>query len=185
MNIYPPGQCTYGAAAEASWVLRYGNLGNALDWAASWRERGGFVQMTPAVGAVACFQPGDNEADARFGHVAVVIGVTGRTFVVSEMNGPRGPGHYDDRTCTDDPGVSFLMEATPTATQEKPMHLFAIQDALGTVMLLVEGGAYLHVGTEADVAAFKASGATGPEPLSTETHAVLQARYNPAPPPAA
>jgi hypothetical protein len=68
----------------------------------------------------------------------------------------------------------------PALREGEPMHLFEIQDGQGTVMLLIEGGAYLHVGTQDDVQAFKASGATGPEPLSTETHVVLMARYNPA-----
>lgn len=113
-NIYSFGQCTWGAANLHNWVLRYGNLGNARDWAANWRAQGGFVGMTPAVGTIACFQPGSNQADAVFGHVAAVISVTGKQFAVDEMNGPAGPGHYDDRTCIDNPGVSFLYENDPT-----------------------------------------------------------------------
>jgi hypothetical protein len=69
----------------------------------------------------------------------------------------------------------------PALREGEPMHLFEIQDGQGTVMLLIESGAYLHVGTQDDVQAFKASGATGPEPLSAETHAVLMAKYNPTP----
>jgi hypothetical protein len=113
-NIYPFGQCTWGAANLCNWVMRYGNLQNAKEWAAGWRDHGGFVGMTPAVGTVACFQPGDNQADAVFGHVAVVVEVVGKGFRVDEMNGPAGPGHYDLRWCYDDPGVSFLHENDPT-----------------------------------------------------------------------
>ena len=130
-NIYRPvGQCTWYCAEVDPWCMRYGNLGNALDWAANWRSRGGWVQMTPMVGTIACFQPGSNAADAVFGHVAVVIEVTGNLFRVSEMNGPSGPGHTDDRGCTNNPGVSYLVETTPS---EEPdvLYLFTARDAQG------------------------------------------------------
>jgi len=125
-NIYPFGQCTWWCADQEPWVERYGNLGNALDWARNWRERGGFVQMTPVVGAVACFQPGTDGADARYGHVAVVVTVENPVlshgqFIVSEMNGPAGPGHTDDRLCHDSPGVSFLVEFAPTPPEDNDL----------------------------------------------------------------
>jgi surface antigen len=113
-NPYPYGQCTWWCADQEPWCLDHGNLGNALDWAANWRERGGFVQLTPAVGCIACFQPGSNGADAVTGHVAVVISVKGSDFTVSEMNGPNGPGHTDDRACVNDAGVSYLVQQPPT-----------------------------------------------------------------------
>lgn len=64
-----------------------------------------------------------------------------------------------------------------------PMHLFAIQGLTGAeagaVYLFVESGTYFHVGTSEDENSFKASGATGPVPLTAETHAVMVALYPP------
>lgn len=69
-------------------------------------------------------------------------------------------------------------QPVPTPQKGDPMHLYAIDDPAGDVYLFVESGAYLHVGTQEDIASFKASGATGPEPLSVETHDVFMAKYN-------
>ena len=132
--------------------MRYGNLGNALDWAAHWRQHGGFVQMTPLVGTIACFQPGSDGADAVFGHVAVVIGVGGgKDFTISEMNGPKGPGRTDDRVCFDGPGVSFLREfipqpPSPPGEDVPPMY----QRTNGSTYLLV-GSSLLTLGSPADI----------------------------------
>lgn len=120
MNLYPRGQCTWWCADQEPWCERYGNLSNAKDWAGAWREHGGFVGMTPADGCVACFQPGSNEADAVYGHVAVVVAVRGNgMFTVSEMNGPKGPGRVDDRNCINGPGVSYLYENDPTPPEDE------------------------------------------------------------------
>lgn len=112
-NLYPFGQCTWWSANEEPWVQRYGNLGNAKDWAANWRAKGGFVTSRPAIGDVACFQPNVDGADAVFGHVAVVVAISGAFFTVSEMNGPAGPGRTDDRVCRLASGVSFLAQFAP------------------------------------------------------------------------
>lgn len=84
--------------------------------------------MTPALNTVACFQPGSNEADAVFGHVAVVVKVgQDGSFVVSEENGPAGPGHQDDRFCTNGPGVSYLVEnVPPPVPKEDDPRMFTI-----------------------------------------------------------
>jgi hypothetical protein len=163
-------------------VLRYGNLENALDWAANWRAHGGFVQMTPAEHTVACFQPGSNQADAVFGHVAVVIALGGgKAFTVDEMNGPAGPGHYDDRVCFNDPGVSFLVQSAPTPpppsppTEELPDMLYLFNTgALGIWCLY--WGKYFHV-TPDDIAAFEAIMAKPIQTIGADGHAVLLATY--------
>jgi surface antigen len=162
-NIYEFGQCTWGAANLENWVLRYGNLGNALDWAQNWRDHGGFVQMTPAVGLVACFQPGSNDADVVFGHVAVVINITAlkpQHFTVDEMNGPRGPGHYDDRVCIDGPGVSFLVQSNPTPSpsptpQGEPVFIAQGPTNIGNY-LVFENGATIPIGAPTTSAALAA-----------------------------
>lgn len=151
-NPFPFGQCTWWAANECPWVLSCTHLGNALSWAANWRKDGRFVQMTPMVGTIACFQPGSNGADAVFGHVAVVIAVVGAQFTVSEMNGPDGPGRVDDRLCTNNAGVSFLREfapapqPTPGDPDVPPMY----QRINGSTYLLV-GASLLTLGTPADI----------------------------------
>lgn len=120
-QIYPNGQCTYGAAELENWVLRYGNLGNAYAWAVNWASHGGVLSNSPVVGSVACFQPGCDGAEAPYGHVAAVIGVSGNTFTIDEMNGPAGPGRFDDRVCAVSSGVKFLLEgAAPAPTPAPP-----------------------------------------------------------------
>ena len=118
MSIYPAGQCTDWCATDAPWCNEFGNLGNAKDWAANWRSHGGHVDALPRVGDIACFQPGIDGADFPYGHVAVVVSVGGNTFTVSEMNGPAGPGHVDQRVCALVAGVEFL--APPGSTPPAP-----------------------------------------------------------------
>jgi len=117
---YPPGQCTYGASEVEPWVERYGNLGNALSWAVNWASHGGVLSNSPVVGSVACFQPGCDGALAPYGHVAAVIAVSGNTFTIDEMNGPAGPGRFDDRVCAVSSGVKFLLEGTPSPVPPAP-----------------------------------------------------------------
>jgi len=105
-NIYPYGECTFGAAELANWVLRYGNLGNAKDWPVNWARHGGLISGYPVVGSIAGFQPGCDGAFAPFGHVGKVINVTGNTFTIDEMNGPAG------RVSS---GVKFLLEGAAPA----------------------------------------------------------------------
>ncbi len=108
-----PPQCTDGAAIWTHWCTRYGILGNAKDWPANWVKHGGLVTNVPEVGADACFQPGVDGADLKYGHVGVVRQISGHNFLLEEMNGPGGPGHMDTRWCATVPGVSFLLEGAP------------------------------------------------------------------------
>jgi surface antigen len=183
-NIYPFGQCTWWCAEDQPWCLAHGNLNNALDWARNWRERGGFVQMTPAVGTIACFQPGSNQADAVFGHVAVVIKVSGAEFTVSEMNGPAGPGRVDDRICLDNAGVSFLVRSTPTPpppppipTEALPMFIIIGPGNVGEYFLY-DDGTLIPVGKPATIQSASAAGVKtinlGPD--DTETWTAMQAK---------
>lgn len=47
---------------------------------------------------IAVFAPGSAGADANYGHVAVVIGVSGDHVTVKEMNGAAGLGKTSTRT---------------------------------------------------------------------------------------
>jgi surface antigen len=173
---FPYGQCTWWCAHEEPWVLRCDHLGNALDWAANWRSIGGYVTSRPAIGDIACFQPYVDGADAVFGHVAVVIAVSGVFFTVSEMNGPAGPGRVDDRVCKLNPGVSFLAESAPappqTPQEDDVYYLVSIAGDPNAGVYRLGGGFYVGVATPADVAAFKAAG-----DKSITVSALQHARY--------
>jgi surface antigen len=161
MNIYPFGQCTWWCADQQPWCMRSGNLGDALDWAANWRSHGGYVTMTPGLGDIACFQPGADGADAVFGHVAVVVKLEAAGFfMVSEMNGPAGPGHTDDRLCLNGPGVSFLSESTPMPPipqEEETMIICDVNAEIGSYLLT--GGGYVGIYNGTDREAFLSAGA--------------------------
>lgn len=119
MSLYPPGQCTDGAATWAPWVTRYGNLGNAKDWPHNWAQHGGAEGSTPHVGDLACFQPGVDGAGG-FGHVGLVVGVSGSTFTLREENGPAGLGRTDNRVCAAVAGVVFLSSGSQPAPAPPP-----------------------------------------------------------------
>ena len=156
----PPGQCTWYCAEVEPWCLRYGVLGNAKDWAANWRSHGGWVQMTPMVGTIACFQPGSNGADAVFGHVAIVIELTTNfgDFIVSEENGPLGPGRVDNRLCHNNVGVSYLREFAPSPSPIIGEEVSLYQRINGSTYF-VAGGSLVTLGTPADIQYFLGLGA--------------------------
>jgi hypothetical protein len=83
----PPGQCTSWAAAL--WPGRHGRgvswSGDAWQWYANARSAGYAVSDAPSVGAIAVFQR-STTVGGDWGHVAVVVGVSASSFVVSEMN---------------------------------------------------------------------------------------------------
>jgi surface antigen len=154
--------------------MRYGNLGNALDWAAHWRSHGGFVTSRPGITDVACFQPFTDGADAVYGHVAVVTAISGVFFTVSEMNGPAGPGRTDDRVCRLASGVSFLAQFAPTppiplSPGGPPMWLY--QAVSGTVYL-VAGNTLVPLGSGSDIKLFMSKGA----PLVVQTSLTAEAQ---------
>lgn len=136
---------------------RFGNLGNARDWAGNWRSHGGYVTAKPALHDVACFQPNVDGADAVFGHVGVVVAISGVLFTVSEMNGPAGPGRTDDRVCRLASGVSFLRESAPLPPVP-PITPGGSEDMLyqdsGDTVWLVTGGVKVALGDPNDVKVF-------------------------------
>ncbi|HEV2009902.1 MAG TPA: CHAP domain-containing protein [Candidatus Limnocylindria bacterium] len=79
-NAFPFGQCTWWAAynRSVSWS------GNAGDWLANARAQGFATADTPTVGAIAVYRPGGDYS--RYGHVAIVVGVSPSGYTVSEMN---------------------------------------------------------------------------------------------------
>ncbi len=81
-NAFPYGQCTWWAAynRRVSWN------GNAGDWLANAKAQGVLTSDAPSVGAIAVYGPGGDYSP--YGHVAIVIAVTPRSYTVSEMNAP-------------------------------------------------------------------------------------------------
>ena len=97
-NTYTAGNCTW--YAKDVFKARMGDWwGNAKDWAANASREGLRVDDQPVAGlSIAVFAPGSAGADATYGHVAVVIGVSGDTVTVKEMNAAAGLGKTSIRT---------------------------------------------------------------------------------------
>lgn len=91
IDDYPWGQCTWYVASlrNVYWS------GNAWQWAATARAAGRPEGMTPRVGSLVVFGPGDGYSG--FGHVAYVVSVQGpSSFTVDEAN-MLGLGVVDQR----------------------------------------------------------------------------------------
>jgi hypothetical protein len=80
---FPFGQCTWWAAYNRR--VTWG--GNAGDWLVNARAQGVATSEYPSVGAIVVYRPGGDYSS--YGHVAIVIGVSARSYTVSEMNAPR------------------------------------------------------------------------------------------------
>ena len=96
-NTYASGQCTW--YVKDIFKARMGDYwGNAKDWSQSAQREGLTVDGNPIANqTIAVFAPGSAGADATYGHVAVVIGVSGDTVTVKEMNGAAGLGKTNTR----------------------------------------------------------------------------------------
>jgi hypothetical protein len=85
--VSPPGECTSWAAAL--WPGHHGRGvswgGDAWEWFANAAAQSYVVASTPSVGAIAVFRRTSSDAGA-WGHVGVVLGVTGDRFRITEMN---------------------------------------------------------------------------------------------------
>lgn len=87
---FPNGQCTF-------WVALHHPVfwsGNAADWWANAAAAGATEAQTPAIGSIVVY--GSGAGYSVYGHVALVIGVSGSTIEVNEMN-YLGTGLVDDR----------------------------------------------------------------------------------------
>lgn len=91
-NTYSPGSCTWGVK---SWKPEVGgNWGNANQWKYNAQRDGWTVSSTPVVGAVAWTGRGS------YGHVALVVAVSGNSVTIREMNYDWVPYHERTRTTT-------------------------------------------------------------------------------------
>ncbi len=84
-SSYTPGQCTWYVAGTNSWIPP--GLGNAVSWLTNAPAKGLRTGKTPMVGAVAVLEPGTPGLNVSAdGHVMDVIGVSGDTVTVRDMN---------------------------------------------------------------------------------------------------
>lgn len=97
-NTYAAENCTW--FVKDVFKARMGDWwGNAKDWAANAQREGFRVDQNPVENlTIAVFQPGSAGADASYGHVAVVVGVSEHNVIVKEMNGTAGLGKTNLRT---------------------------------------------------------------------------------------
>jgi surface antigen len=121
-NPYTGGGCTYWAWANRSDLPR--NLGNAMDWARNAARAGFPVGGVPEVGDIAVYQPHVYGAFAPYGHVAVVVQVSGSRILISEASyNPRLPDDGDNEIYhrwTGIAGVQFIHHRQAAAPPSNP-----------------------------------------------------------------
>lgn len=91
--------------------------GNAITWGPTWHRVGWPVTMTPKVGAIIWYGPGNPGGDPIYGHVAVVKAITADGEVIEEgyNMGPDHLGGYYTRTIAADSPSGYLL--IPTKAQ--------------------------------------------------------------------
>lgn len=91
--------------------------GNAITWGATWQRAGWTVTMTPKVGAIIWYGPGNPGGDPVYGHVAVVKAITADGKVIEEGYNYGAPpsGAYYTRTIAANSPSGYLL--IPTKAQ--------------------------------------------------------------------
>lgn len=101
-NAYEYSQCTWWAYVRRHQLgLPAGShMGNGADWADTARRLGYWVDSTPRVGDVICFQRGQYDSDPTYGHVAIVENVGADGSIVTSECGSSRHGKPYSRTFT-------------------------------------------------------------------------------------
>lgn len=101
-NAYEYSQCTWWAYVRRHQLgLPAGShMGNGADWAGTARRLGYWVDGTPRVGDVICFQRGQYGSDAAYGHVAIVEAVNADGSITTSECGAAMNGKTYSRTLT-------------------------------------------------------------------------------------
>ena len=88
--------------------------GNAMTWGPTWHRVGWPVTMTPTVGAIIWYGPGNPGGDPIYGHVAVVKAITADGTVLEEgyNMGPDHLGGYYTRTIAANSVSGYLLIPT-------------------------------------------------------------------------
>lgn len=114
-NVGADGQCTWGAIEQFHNATGLYPVfeGDALNWNDSAPGHGWTVVPDPQARSIVVFEPGVAGADSTLGHVAWVTSVQdteqGRMVTFTEMNGPAGPGQYNERTTAHQAGMSYIL----------------------------------------------------------------------------
>ena len=121
INLFDKPECTWYA------VYKRPELGGMRRHAKFWNEDApklGFtVSDKPEIGAIAVFQPDEQDADPDFGHVAYVEQVFGDgTYLVSEMGWGKGEKRWliHTRMAKVGDNVSFILSKANTPVQPPP-----------------------------------------------------------------
>ena len=102
---YPYGQCTWWAYTRRHQLgLPVGShFGNARDWGASAKALGYWVDGTPRhVGDIIVFAPGQQGADADYGHVAIVEKINADGSIEISESNVKGLGVISNRSFSAD-----------------------------------------------------------------------------------
>ena len=101
-NAYEFSQCTWWAYVRRHQLgLPAGShMGNGADWANTARKLGYWVDGTPRVGDVICFQRGQYDSDPTYGHVGIVESVGGDGSITTSECGSAYNGKPFSRTFT-------------------------------------------------------------------------------------
>ena len=88
--------------------------GNAITWGPTWHRVGWTVTMTPTVGAIIWYGPGNPGGDPTYGHVAVVKAIAADGAVLEEgyNMGPDHLGGYYTRTIAANSPSGYLLIPT-------------------------------------------------------------------------
>ena len=88
--------------------------GNAITWGPTWQRQGWTVTMTPSVGAIIWYGPGNPGGDPTYGHVAVVKAIDADGTVLEEGYnlGPDHLGGYYTRTIAASSPSGYLLIPT-------------------------------------------------------------------------
>lgn len=101
-NAYEFSQCTWWAYVRRHQLgLPAGShMGNGADWADTARKLGYWVDNTPRVGDVICFQRGQYQSDTTYGHVGIVEAVGEDGSITTSECGSSYHGKPFSRTFT-------------------------------------------------------------------------------------
>ena len=101
-NAYEFSQCTWWAYVRRHQLgLPAGShMGNGADWANTARKLGYWVDNTPRVGDVICFQRGQYQSDTTYGHVGIVEAVGEDGSITTSECGSSYHGKPFSRTFT-------------------------------------------------------------------------------------
>lgn len=162
-----PNNCNYAyrnCTDFAMWRIRHDlglpcmALGNAGKWLDSLEELGYPHGNVPHVHDVLVLEPGEQNSNPRFGHVAMVLTASAASVSVEQYDWT--PCQYSHGVFQVTPRTHFVTlvapkPPTPPAPTGEPMQLY--QDNAGTIWQFV-GNSKLAVGSVADVAYLESLG---------------------------